>query len=306
MWTDLDVRHLLALRAVAEEGTFGKAAGRLGFTQSAVSHQVAALEKLVGIAVFDRPAGPRRPVLTPAGELLLKHAHDVLGIVEQAETDIDRLKRGISGTLVIGAMQSIATTVLPVAIGLLRSECPDVEIRLVEDDPHGDSGQSVLTGDLDLSFVVGEPEPGLSSVHLGVDPYVLLEPAGSSDFDDGPVAPRWLSGRPTVGLPEADGCQRLVSEELERRGASPDYVFRSVDNGAVQGMVRAGMGVAIMPLLAIDPSDPGIRLRELSPPIPPRNLSIVWDPSRTRIPAAARFVEIVKNVSAERLDPSGR
>src|SRR6478752_9507111 len=86
---DLDIRHLMALQAVAEERSFGRAAQRLGFTQSAISQQVAALERIVGTPLFDRPGGPRPVELTPAGVALLPHAEAVLERLLQASEDLE-------------------------------------------------------------------------------------------------------------------------------------------------------------------------------------------------------------------------
>src|ERR1044071_8622228 len=114
---DVEIKHLIALEAVAEERTFGKAATRLGYTQSAVSQQIAGLERIVGAAVFDRPGGPRPVELTPLGDLLLKHARDVLRRVDATGDTIDRFLRGESGRLLVGTFQSVTTVILPTIVG---------------------------------------------------------------------------------------------------------------------------------------------------------------------------------------------
>lgn len=295
----MSVRHLLALRAVAEEGTFGRAATRLGFTQSAVSQQVAALEQLVGQSLFDRPAGPTAPRLTPAGQLVLKQAESILAQIQEAEHELDRYTRGVSGRLAIGTFQSISARVLPFTLGRLRQEAPDVEVVLVEEDPEQDVRLGALArGDLDLAFVVGDVDPGFEHQYLGADPHIAIV---GPDFPDGPVELHGLAGRPMVGQPADDTCGLLVDRGFERLGLNPNYVFRSHDNGAVQGMVGAGVGIAIVPLLTVDVADPAISVRATEPEIEPRRLSIVWSGERTLAPVAERFVAIAAEVCASQL-----
>lgn len=299
MWSDLSLRHLLALRAVAEEGTFGRAATRLGFTQSAVSQQVAALEQLVGQPLFDRPSGPRRPELTPAGQLLLRHSASLIEGVESAERELDRFARGVSGNLAIGTFQSISARVLPSTLGRLYQVAPDVEITLIEEDQDQDLRISALVnGELDLAFIVGEVDSAFTSRYLGADPHVAIVPAG---HPDGPVDLLEVTRGPMVGQPMDDTCGIIVDRSLERLGISPRYAFRSQDNGAVQGMVGAGVGIALVPLLTVDTADPAISVRTTEPEIEPRQLSIVWNRDRTLAPIAERFIDIVTDVCAEHL-----
>ena len=302
MWNDIGARHLLALRAVAEEGTFGKAATRLGFTQSAVSQQVAALEQLVGQSLFDRPSGPRQPRLTVAGELMLEHAVKVIEQLELAELDIDRFARGVSGKLAIGTFQSMSARVLPSTLRELYQQAPGVEVQLVDEDPEQDFRMgSVARGDVDLAFVVGDVDPSFDSRSLGSDPHVAIVPV---DHPSGPIDLYELSGRPMIGQPVDDTCGLHVDRGLERLGVTPHYVFRTHDNGAVQGMVSAGVGIAIVPLLTVDTSDPTISMRATTPEIEPRRLSIAWSRERSLTPIAQRFIDITADVFANQLTAS--
>lgn len=299
MWSDLSIKHLLALRAVANEGTFGRAAERLGYTQSAISQQIAALESIVGQTLFDRGAGRTPPRLTPAGELVIEHAAALLDRIEEAERDVERFARGVSGRLVIGTFQSISARVLPEALRQLYRQAPDVEVDLMGEDFHQDFFETaLLRGELDLAFAIGEVRPTLDSVYLGSDPHVAIVPA---DHPPGPVEIAALSGAPLVGQPPEDSCGLLIDRQLERLGVTPHYAFRSHDNGAVQGMVGAGMGVALMPLLSADLNDSRTSVRTTVPPLEPRELSIVWAKSRTLSPLAERFVAEVVAVCADLL-----
>ncbi len=294
---DVELRHLTALAAVADEGSFAKAAAALGFSQSAVSQQIAALEKAVGLPVFDRPKGPRAAELTPAGELLLDHARTMLGQLASMGDELDRLRRGITGRLVIGTFQSVSAEILPSVIGRMRAELPHVDIRLFETDDQTTLLRKVLDDELDMSFTVdADPDPRIESRLLGYDPFVVLARVGDLV---GPVAvPADLDGQALIGQPESNVCQGLIDRRLGGIGVLPDYVFRSVDNGAVQGMVRSGMGRAVMPYLAIDPDDPEVVVLPLDPPIPPRTVQLTRRAGRSLPPAADRFEEIAVEVAA--------
>jgi len=294
MWTDLSTRHLLALQAVAEEGTIGRAASRLGFTASAVSQQVAALEQIVGQPLFDRPAGPRAPTLTAAGEALLGHCEALLDQVTTAEMDLDRIARGIAGSLTVQTFQSISARVLPMVLGRMHREAPDVEVVMVAEETNNEAPLALLQrGELDLAFAVGKVDPALASRFLGVDPNVAVVPA---DFAEGPLDLSSISMHPLVGQSADDSCSKGVDMQLHKLGVTPRYIFRSQDNAAVQGMVAQGVGIAIVPLLTVDVSDPGVSVRSTVPDLVPRRLSIAWDPNRLLAPVAERFVELAVEV----------
>lgn len=287
---DLEIRHMMALDAVATEGTFGRAAARLGFTQSAVSQQIAALERILGGAVFDRPGGPRPVELTPLGELVLDHARDVLARVEVAADDIERFRTGGTGRIDVGTFQSVSNAIVPKVVARLRADRPDVEIRLVESHFDDELRSRLVTGELDLSFVVGHDTPGLEYRELTADPFVLIAPPG--EFRPGPVSIADLDGRPMIGQTE-NSCQMLTENGLRAHGCEPKIVFRTNENGAVVELVRSGMGLAVMPALCVDPSDRRVSLHPLDPPVEPRVISIAWRSSRTLSPAAEHFIGLV-------------
>ena len=292
---DLEIRHMVALDAVATEGTFARAAARLGYTQSAVSQQIAALERVLGAPVFDRPGGPRPVELTPLGELVLAHARDVLARVEVAADDIERFRAGAAGRIDIGTFQSVSTALLPAIVARLRVERPGVQIRLFENDNDDDLHGRLADGELDVSFLVGDIEDQFESRELLSDPFVLLAPVG--ELPAGKVKIASLGGRTFIGQQD-NSCQRLNEAGLRAAGVEPDYVFRTNDNGAVAAMVRAGMGLAVLPRLCIDPGDDRLTTHELDPGLPNRVISIGWRRGRTLPPAAMHFVAIAAEVCA--------
>lgn len=291
---ELEVRHLVALDAVAAEGTFGRAAERLGYTQSAISQQIAALERLVEGKVFDRPGGPRPVELTPLGEQLLAAARDLLGRVDAIAEDLDRFRTGEVGRLTVGTFQSVSATVLPLVVGRMRQEHAGVEIRVFESDMDDDLDHALARGELDLSFVVGQWTGAFESTYLFDDPFVVVARPGQ--FPPGPVRLADIAHEPMIGQ-HANSCQLLNEAGLRAAGLEPNYVFRTNDNGTVAAMVRAGMGIAVLPLLCVEPEDPRIALHPIDPPMPDRRIELAWRAGRTLAPIADRFIEIAREES---------
>jgi DNA-binding transcriptional LysR family regulator len=284
-----ELRHLAALDAVATEGTFGRAAARLGYTQSTLSQQVAALERAVGGAVFDRPGGPRPVRITALGRVVLEHARSVLGAAGVADEAIARFHAG-GGRMDVGTFQTVTNVLLPPVVAALRAERPDSDIRLVEDETE----TPTLAG-LDVMFFDGPGGSELDRVRLLSDEHVLVAPRGR--FADGPVALDRLHEAPMIGLPPI--CdQRRVEERLVDLGVRPRFVFRTADNQAVVSMVRGGLGSAVLPLLATGSAryDEAVTLHRVRPALPPREIYLLWQ--GTLSPLAARLRDL--SVAASR------
>ena len=139
-WLGVEIRHLAALQAVEREGSFGRAAQRLGYTQSAVSQQIAHLEKLVGEKLIDRPGGPRAISLTDAGRLLLRHADAIVARLAAAQADMAALHEGAAGPLRVGIFQSVGARLLPRLMTRFREDWPRVEIQLQDISDCGGGG----------------------------------------------------------------------------------------------------------------------------------------------------------------------
>ena len=292
--TDIELRHLAAMVAVADEGSFGRAAARLGYTQSTVSQQIAALERAVGGPVFDRPGGPKPVRITPLGTVVLEQGRDLLAKAGRLVDAVDRFRAG-GGRIDIGTFQSVSNVILPVVVRRLREEQPDCDIRLSEEEP-----DQPRIGDLDLLFYDGLIETDVEHVKLLDDPYFLV--AGDGAFPDGPVRLEQLDCAPMVAWPLT--CDQPVMEQaLAGSGARPRVVFRSAINDTLLSMVRAGMGSTVLPLLAIRgadvQSDHRLRVHDLRPALPPREIYLHWPAGRTQSPLAARAIEIAVEVAAE-------
>lgn len=291
---DVELRHLTALAAVADEGSFGRAAARLGYTQSTISQQIAALEKAAGGAVFDRPGGPRPVRITPLGVVVLTRGREVLAKAAEMAEAIERFQAG-EGRVDIGTFQSVTNVILPVVVRRLREEFPACDIHLSEEEP-----DNPRIGDLDLLFYDGRIDGDVESVELLADPYLLVVRAGT--FPDGPVPVRSLDDVPMVAWPLA--CDQPAMEQaLARAGASPRIVFRTAGNEALLSMVRAGMGSAVLPWLAVHgaeaDNDDRLRVHELRPTPSPRRIYLHWPAGRSHSPLATRTIQLAVEVAAD-------
>jgi len=297
-WLGIELRHLAALEAVAETRAFGRAAERLGYTQSAVSQQIATLEKAVGERLVERPGGPRPVSLTQAGELLLRHARDITARLSAARADLAALSDGARGQLRVGTYQSVGTRILPALMRRFAASWPKVEVLLTESADDADLLASVERGDLDLTFtVLPLPEGPLEGLELMRDPWVLLAPADSDICDAAALLrARELSGLRLIGGRNCRSAE-MVEEHLRLGGADLRIVFRSDDNGTVQGLVGAGVGCALMPRLAVEPNDPASVAIDLD--VAPRLIALAWHRDRYHTPAAQAFVDTARAVCAE-------
>jgi molybdate transport repressor ModE-like protein len=298
-WLGLELRHLVALKAIAEHGTFGRAAKHLGYTQSAISQQIATLERIVGQRLIERPGGPRPVSLTEGGELLLRHADAIAARLQAAQADLVALDAGDVGPLRIGTYQSVGAKVLPTLLREFTAQWPKVDVTLRESADDQELALLVESGELDLSFVVIPLGPGpYETVELFRDPYVLVVPAGSPLAGrDKPPSLRELVEHPLISYRTCRTTKR-VEDRLAQAGRDPHIVFRSDDNGTVQGLVAAGVGIAIMPRLTVDEADPAIEIVDLGDRVPPRLIGIALHRDRRRTRAAEAFVDLAREQTA--------
>ena len=238
---------------------------------------------------------------------LLRGGRDLLARVAALADDLDRVRAGHAGRLTIGTFQSVSSAVLPMVLGRFRSAHPEVEVQLFETDVDEELEEHLERGQTEVSFLVGEvAEPAISGFEsrlLLTDPFVLIARPGQ--FPSGPVSLDDFADEPLIGQ-HPNSCQLLNEAGLRSAGLDPTYVFRSNDNGTVAAMVRAGMGVAVMPLLCTEPEDPRTELHPLDPPIPGRQVSIAWRAGRSLSPAANAFVELTTAVCTELSEPDER
>lgn len=290
-WLGLDLRHLVALKAIADEGSFGRAAGKLGYTQSAVSQQIATLERIVGLRLVERPGGPRPVSLTEAGRILLRHAEAIQARLLAAKADMSALEAGDAGRLRVGTFQSVGTKIIPTLLRRFSESHPDVEIVLRESQNEAELLEMIERGELDLTFWTLPVGPGpYETLELLRDPYVLIVPAGSP-LATGARTPtlKEIVLQPLIGFNRCNAMDQVESQ-LAAAGRAPNFVFRSDNNGTVQGLVGAGVGVSVAPRLTVEPDDPSVEVIDLQGRIPPRVIGLVWHHDRHRSPAAEAFI----------------
>src|SRR6476661_2901775 len=236
-WLGIELRHLAALEAVAREGSFRRAATSLGYVQSAISQQIAALERAVGQRLVERSRGGVRVELTEAGELVLQHADAILARLKAAQADVAALAAGQSGALRVGITQSVGVRILPALMRRYAVDWPDVTLRPVEAAADLPLYDAVERGDVDLSFVELPLPPGpFEAFELMSDPYVLVvrRDAPTSSLAD-------LAETPLIGHTECRGLAR-VEAQLRARGIEPEFAFRSDVNATIQALVGARLG----------------------------------------------------------------
>jgi DNA-binding transcriptional LysR family regulator len=295
-WLGVELRHFLALEAVAREGSFGRAAAALGYTQSAVSQQIATLERIVGHRLVERPGGPKPVSLTDAGKLLLIHADAIAARVAAAQADLTALAEGQAGTLRVGVYQSAGQRILPRVMHDFLEAWPQVRVTLTESANDEELLNLVERGELDLTFAdLPLTEGPFDWVELLRDPYVLVVPADSALAERG-TAPSWRD------IAELDLITHKHCRSLELIMADARrplrFVFRSDHNQTVQALAAAGVGCALVPRLTIEADDDATTLLPL-PKVPPRMISFVWHRDRYRTAAAHAFVETAQAVCAE-------
>jgi len=295
-WLGVELRHFLALEAVSREHSFAKAAVALGYTQSAVSQQIATLERLVGQKLIERPGGPKPVSLTEAGRLLLTHAEAIAARVAAAQADLTALVDGEAGTLRVGVFQSVGQRILPELMRRYLSSWPKVEVSLTESADDSDLLAQVERGELDLTFSDLPLTDGpFESVELLRDPYVLVVPAGSELAER--RSPPSLHEVAQLQLIGHKFCRTRIQIETVFREPL-DYVFQSDHNQTVQALVAAGVGMALVPRLTMDTQDESTALIDLPKP-PPRVIALAWHRDRYRTPAARAFVDTAQAVCAD-------
>ena len=305
-WLGVELRHLAALEAVGRTGSFGAAARELGYTQSAVSQQIAQLERLVGQKLVDRPGGPKRVSLTEAGRLLRRHADAIVAQLDAAEADMAALAQGEAGPLRVGIYQSVGARILPGLLRRFKQDWPRVEVSVREEWPRvelhlehsfedAEPLHALERGELDLTFAdLPLPDGPFEAVEVIRDRYVLVVAADSDLARRGRApTPRELADLDLVGFRSCRSL-RALADALPH---PPTFVFRSDDNSTVQSLAAAGIGAAPMPLLTVNPDDPSVALLPLGSRFPPRRIGIAWHRDRYRSPAAQAFVDAAIDVA---------
>lgn len=260
------------LRAVVTSGSVTAAAAHLGYTPSAVSQQVAVLEKEAGIALLERVGRGVRP--TAAGRLLTEHAAIISQNLAEAETALADLRAGRTGRLAIRYFTSVGPTLVAPALARLRQEYPGVQIDLKLIDPE-DPLPEVERGGADLAIVVRPGDgrrQGIRLMHLLDDAYHAVLPSGHPLAAQGVLDLADLAGEPWIGSEPPGPCLDVMLEACAAAGFSPNFVARSEDYATAQGFVAAGLGVGLIPRLGLGGRRPGVAVCRVRHPEPVRTI----------------------------------
>jgi DNA-binding transcriptional LysR family regulator len=295
----LDVRRLRVLREVAARGSFSAAADALAFTQPAVSRQIATLEVEAGAQLVERSARGIR--LTPAGELLVEHAEAILDRLATAESQLAALAAGARGRLRLAAFPSANATLIPLAIAAFRDEHPGIELRLAEQVTSA-ALADLAAGELDLAVVssAGElivPE-GVAFEPLMEDPHFVALPRAHPLAEREPLTladlrdETWVEGH-------ASECTNALLAAAERAGFTPRIAFEAAQWLGKQGLVAAGVGVTLIPSVALATVRDDVVLRSLGPDAPTRRVWLARQDGGYAAPAVAPMRGILHRVAEE-------
>lgn len=292
----LDLHRLRALHAVSVHGSVGAAAAALGYTPSAVSQQIAKLERETRTALLEREGRGVR--LTPEAHQLVATAEQLLAIVERAETELEQ-RRGIpAGRLTIAAFASAARGLMPGVLADLAARHPALDARLTEADPHVTVGM-VAKGAVDLAVVHDwdiaplPVPPGVEQAVIGEDRCTLLVPEGHPFAGRERVRREELGGERWVCQPPGRVCHDWLVRTLRAAGHEPDIVHQADENPTLVALVAAGLGVTVIPRLGRGPLPAGVAEVPLDP-TPVRRLYALWRTGAAGRPAIAETVRTLR------------
>lgn len=296
-----DSRHITTFHEVVRTQSYTAAARALGYTQSAISQQMKALERAAGTPLFTRAGRGFR--LTEAGETLARHAEDILGSMSIAWEQMTAVARLRAGRVRVCAFPSANATLLPRAMALLAAESPGIRVELLEDEPP-DSLRRVAQGESDLALAFAYPglrdetPDELVEIPLLEDQLTVLLPAGHPLLDRPALElvdlteERWIAGCPR--------CRANLLHQCAQLGFVPDITYTIDDILTIHSLVAQGLGVAMMPGLTLSfLHGDTIKGRSLSP-ISRRQVSAYVLRDHLRIPATARMLEALSSVAGQR------
>ncbi|HMA26261.1 MAG: LysR substrate-binding domain-containing protein, partial [Solirubrobacterales bacterium] len=281
---------------------FSEAASALNYTQSAVSQAIATLESEAGVPLLERDRRGVRPTTT--GERLAEHAGRILTQLEAAEAELGAIAGIKGGELRMASFPTAGATLMPLAIASFRSAHPEVALSLVEGEPE-ELMPRLRDGEFDLALIfefegTGELGSGLRAAPLFEDPMKLALPKGHRLARKERIMLADLAEESWVQTSEASACARRVVGICRAAGFEPQVSFESDDYLTVQGLVAAGVGVALIPRLALSQTiGYDIAVRELQPDAPVRHVVVATPGAGVSLPAAAAMLEILRD-TAER------
>ncbi|MFE3052516.1 LysR family transcriptional regulator [Nocardia sp. NPDC059239] len=298
----MDLRQLQYFIAVAEAGTFTRAAEQVHVAQSGVSAHIKALERELGQPLFDRR--PRAAQLTAAGAALLPHAHAAINALATGRAAVDALTGLLNGHVAIGSITSISprSVDLPETLASFHRKHPGVGISLIEDTA-ATLLRRLNEGVIDVAFtsLTDEAVAGIHTRELHTEHVVAALLPSDPLARQGELPLSVLSERPLIALPEGSGLRWQLDRALSRAGIRTHIAFEAGDTDVLVMMVEKGLGMALVPESALRHND-----RVVGVPIPelPRGrLGIIWRAGAAASPAARVFIEHTAALASQRREP---
>jgi DNA-binding transcriptional LysR family regulator len=275
----------------------------LSYTQSAVSQAVATLEAETGATLIERDRKGVRP--TPAGEALLAHADGIFARIEAAEDDLASILGVRGGRLRMASFPTAGATLIPRAVARFSANHPDVTLSLAEGEPE-DIAPRLRAGEFDLALLfefrgaaAGKVTSGLRAVELREDPLHVVLPKGHPLADRSSLKLADLGEESWIQTTAASPCARHVVRSCHEAGFDPPVSFESDDYQVVLGLVAAGVGVALIPELALAGARDDVEVRELSGKGVTRRVLAATPRSAGVSPAVGPMVELLREVAGE-------
>jgi DNA-binding transcriptional LysR family regulator len=296
----LNVSRLNVFREVVTQGSFSEAADSLSYSQSAVSQAIATLEGEVGVQLIERSRGGARP--TAAGAALAGHVSGILARMETAEAEIEAIAAGHGGRLRTASFPTAGATLMPQAIAGFRASHPGVDVTLAEGEPE-EIAPRLRAGEFDLVLLF-EFEGVGERLGAGIRRFELFDdPLHLALRHDHPLAAREqlrledLREESWVQTSAPSPCAKHVVRSCHAAGFEPSVSFESDDYQTVQGLVAAGVGVALIPQLALSTIRGDIRVRALHPASPVRKVLAATPRAAAVTPAVATMLDVLREVS---------
>jgi DNA-binding transcriptional LysR family regulator len=296
----LNLGRLKVLCEVVNRGSFSGAAESLSYTQSAVSQAIARLEAETGATLIVRDRRGVRP--TDAGAALVAHAQEIFASVEAAEAEVGAVLGLRSGKLRVASFPSAGATLMPLAVAEFRARHPRIALTLAEGEPE-DIAPRLRAGEFDLALLFEFPgvrerlAVGLRSTKLLDDPMYVALPAAHPLAGKRALRLVDLSDQDWVQTSETSPCARHVIRSCLAAGFEPHVTFESDDYETVQGLVAAGVGVALIPRLALTHVHPGVVVRALAPRSPARKVTAATTGGPGVAPSARAMIGILREVA---------
>ena len=296
----LNVQRLRVLREVVSRGSFSAAADALDYTQPAISQAVATLEAETGTTLIERDRRGLRP--TAAGAVLVQHTEGILARLQAAEDELHALIGVRGGRLRMASFPSAGATLMPLAIARFNAAHPDVEITLAEGEPE-EIGPRLRAGEFDVALLFEFRDSGatlgseMRVIELLEDPMRVVLPAGHRLARKRTLKLEQLSEEAWVQTSATSSCARHVVHLCRAAGFEPTVSFESDDYLTVQGLVAAGVGVALIPALALSSVRDDLVVRTLHPTSPTRRVVAATAKGSGVAPAAAPMLEVLVSVA---------